>query len=84
MIFNIIALSCLSVIAAKSAITSKIKHIFYVDILDQPSNIILQFIQELINCCMCVGFWIGLLYTQSVLMAAIISILSEYIGEKLL
>lgn len=84
MIFNIIAYACLSVIFAKSSITGKIKYIFNIDELATPDNYFLQLLQELVNCCMCSGFWIGLICTQSVLMAAIISILAEYIGEKLL
>jgi len=38
-----------------------------------------NFIIKLINCSLCSGFWIGLLFTQSLYSAAIISILSELI-----
>lgn len=41
------------------------------------------FIYRLINCCLCSGFWIGLLATQSFYQAAIIAVLAELIYKKL-
>lgn len=83
MIFNIIALACLTIIIATSSITNKIKHYFGVSNLDEPKTVLLQFIQELINCNMCVGFWVGLIATQSILIASVVSILATYIGGKI-
>jgi hypothetical protein len=37
------------------------------------------FIHRLINCCLCSGFWIGLILTGSIYDAALISIISEII-----
>jgi len=42
-----------------------------------------QFIFRLITCCLCSGFWIGLVYTQSILLASIISVMSEIINTQL-
>ena len=42
-----------------------------------------QFIFRLITCAMCSGFWIGLIFTQSILLASIVSVASEMINEKL-
>ena len=37
------------------------------------------FIHRLINCCLCSGFWIGLIITHTVYDAALIAVLSELI-----
>lgn len=37
------------------------------------------FVHRLINCCLCSGFWIGLIITHTVYDAALISIISEII-----
>lgn len=37
----------------------------------------------LIECALCTGFWVGLIGTQSILLAGIISITSEFICQKL-
>jgi hypothetical protein len=42
-----------------------------------------QFIFRLITCCLCSGFWIGLIYTQSIILASIISVVSEIINTQL-
>ena len=42
-----------------------------------------NFLIKLINCSLCSGFWVGLIFTQSLYSAAIISILAEYICIKL-
>ena len=83
MIIKIIGLACLTIILAKSSISQKIKSIFGLSELDETYNVYSSLIQELINCCMCLGFWIGIIATQDILLASIISILAEYIGGKL-
>lgn len=45
--------------------------------MNQPKKLWLQVIQKLVNCSMCSGFWIGLIYYQSFLMACIVSISAE-------
>lgn len=42
-----------------------------------------QFIFRLLNCCLCSGFWIGLICTQSIVYAGIVSVISEYLNNKL-
>jgi len=42
-----------------------------------------SFIWKLINCCLCSGFYIGLIFTQDIYQASIISILSELIYKKI-
>jgi hypothetical protein len=42
-----------------------------------------DFFTKLLYCCMCSGFWIGLVFTQNFYQAVIISIISEFIDRKL-
>ena len=37
------------------------------------------FIYRLINCCLCSGFWIGLILTGSILQAAMVAVVAEFI-----
>ena len=45
--------------------------------LSSPKGLTLTLIQKLINCSMCSGFWIGLIYYQNFLLACIVSISAE-------
>jgi hypothetical protein len=38
---------------------------------------------RLINCSLCVGFWIGLIFTLDILLAALVSVSAEFICKKL-
>jgi len=38
---------------------------------------------RLINCCLCTGFWLGLIGTWDIYLAAIISVVAEFIYKKL-
>jgi len=40
-----------------------------------------QFIHKLIYCCLCSGFWIGLIFSGSILKAALISVIAEIISK---
>lgn len=42
-----------------------------------------QFIYRLITCCLCSGFWISLVLTQSIIYSSIVSVLSELIYKQL-
>jgi len=41
------------------------------------------FLSRLMNCCMCSGFWVGLILTQDIYLAAIVAITAEFINNKL-
>jgi len=43
----------------------------------KSSKVVILLISKLINCALCSGFWIGLLYYQSLELAAIVSVTSE-------
>lgn len=72
-----IGLICLTYLFVDSSIMQKIKHLFGISNLDSPTRKIQIFFQELLNCCMCSGFWIFLLCYQDLYLAAIGSILTE-------
>jgi hypothetical protein len=38
---------------------------------------------RLINCCLCISFWIGLIATGNILTACIISVLGEFICRQI-
>ena len=83
-LINIIGLACLSFLFAVGAEPIQwIKEIFCVGPEDKYYNKIQWVILKLINCSLCSGFWIGLIFTQSIILAGIISILAEYITIKL-
>lgn len=45
--------------------------------MSQPKKLWLQITQKLVNCSMCSGFWIGLIYYHSFIIACIVSISAE-------
>ena len=49
----------------------------------RPKNPIRDFFTKLLYCCMCSGFWIGLIFTLNFPQAVIISILSEVLDKKI-
>ncbi len=53
------------------------KNLFDIGPLSQPKQLWKQVAQELVNCSMCSGFWIGLAYYQSFILACIVSISAE-------
>jgi|LakMenEpi03Aug12_release.lakeMendotaPanAssembly.Ray.scaffolds.fasta_scaffold3060321_1 hypothetical protein len=54
-----------------------IKNFFEVGSNSQPKKLWKQVAQELVNCSMCSGFWIGLAYYKSFILACIVSISAE-------
>lgn len=81
-IINIIAIACLSFLFAKGAEPIQwIKTLCKVDSDAAYINKVQWFFVKLLNCCLCSGFWIGLIITQSLYLACIISVLSELINK---
>ena len=54
-----------------------IKEIFKVHSGTKTNNVVLKVISKLVNCCLCSGFWIGLVYYHSFEMACLVSVSSE-------
>ncbi len=46
-----------------------------------PKDITRKVIAKLINCDLCSGFWIGLIFYQNLLLACIVSITAELFGR---
>jgi len=58
-----------------------------VDNYSKTDNVILLLILKLVNCSLCSGFWIGLIYYQNILYACIVAFCAEVfsrITKKLL
>ncbi len=72
---GILAMTWLFVTGASSI--QFIKNFLKVGNTSIPKYLILNIVQKLINCSMCSGFWIGLIYYQDFLMACIVSISAE-------
>lgn len=54
-----------------------IKEILKVHSATKTNNVVLKVISKLVNCCLCSGFWFGLVYYQSFTMACLVSVSSE-------
>lgn len=82
MIF-IIALACLNVlfIVAEPIVLLKRYIGFKEEEFDAytPSK---RFIHKMIYCCLCSGFWLSLIISHNIFIAAIASVLGEYIYKK--
>lgn len=79
----ILALACLNVlfIVAEPILLMKRYIGFKEEEFDSygPSK---RFVHKMIYCCLCSGFWISLAISQSIFIAAIASVLGEYIYKK--
>lgn len=54
-----------------------VKEFFGVSNDSTPKKLPAQLIQKFVNCSKCMGFWIGLIYYQDVLLACIVSLSAE-------
>lgn len=80
----IIALACLNVLfmTAEPIIILKRAIGFKEENFDQykPTK---RFFHKLLYCCLCTGFWLSLIISQNIFIAAIASVLGEYIYKKI-
>jgi hypothetical protein len=70
---EIIAIACIGVLWINSEPTIRLRGLYKRD----------DWFNRLINCCLCSTFWIGLIITQSIYVAAISSVLGELLCKKL-
>ena len=63
--------------------TQYIKSVLGIDNEAEPKDIYRLVAQGLFNCCLCTGFWVGLIAYQNLYMAGIVSILSETLSRIL-
>lgn len=84
MLINIIGLACAAFLFASGAEPiQQIKAFFNLDNDAEFKNHIQYFFVKLLNCSLCSGFWIGIIFTHSILLASIISVLAEFITRQL-
>lgn len=76
---TIISLAAISALFILAEPLIKLKHILFKSIKDYEST----WLWRLLNCALCSGFWIGLVFTFDLYSAAIISVLAEFIYKKL-
>ena len=83
-VLTIIGISCVSVLFQASEPMIFIKR--YMGLKEEEYGTYSKWKKighRMIYCCLCSGFWIGLLLTQNILTASIISILGELIYKKI-
>jgi hypothetical protein len=84
MILTIIGISCVSVLFQASEPMILLKR--YMGLKEEEYMTYSKWkktIHKLLYCCLCSGFWIGLILTQNILAASIISITGELIYKKI-
>ena len=80
-----ISLCCLVFLFAVGAEPIQdIKTKFSVGPLDEYMSPIQWFIAKLLNCSLCSGFWIGLIFYQSILLACLVSVAAEILTRKII
>jgi hypothetical protein len=76
----ILALSAITVLAVESKPTNWIYYNLF-----KKLNIRLSLqLMEFLRCPLCLGFWIGLIFTFSIPQAAIVSVLAQFIQNQIM
>lgn len=81
--YSIIWVSCLTLLFVNAEPMILIKRWMGFKEELMGSNPLRDYFTKLLYCCMCSGFFIGLVFTQNFQLACIISIVSELIDRKL-
>ena len=76
MVFEILSVACIAVLFVEAEPLVRLKEILF-------SNYKSSWLWRLMNCALCSGFWIGLILTFNVEVAAIASVLAELIHKNL-
>lgn len=79
---EIIAIACIGVLWTQSEPTNYYRHRLY-NFIWPNKDLDGMWHWRLINCCMCSTFYIALIITQSIYVAAISSVLGELLCKKL-
>ncbi len=78
-IITVLGLACLTNLWIHSEPTNKLRYWLYNKVKDKDS----LWHWRLINCALCTGFYVGLLFTWNLYLAAIVSVCAELICKKL-
>jgi hypothetical protein len=81
-LIKLIGLACFTYLMVNSEPTSRLKSWVGFDVMDDQGW--KGFISRLLDCCLCSGFWIGLIATGSILYASIVAVMAEFINNKIL
>lgn len=79
MVFDIIGLACLTYLLTVAEPVIQIKE--WMGLNNPNGQGIKGWMSRLLSCCLCLGFWVGLMGTWSLTMAAIVSISAEVINN---
>lgn len=82
-IITILGLASITNLWINSEPTTKLRYWLYNKIWGKCRDWSTTWHWKLINCALCSGFWIGLLVTWDIYLAAIISVCAEFICKKL-
>lgn len=84
LVLKLVGLSCLTILFVISEPSVLLKR--FLGFREEEYGkygVIKQFFFRLITCTLCSGFWIGLIFTQSIFYASIVSVVSELITNKI-
>lgn len=81
MIFEIISSASITYLFVNAEPIIRLKNM--VGITMDSNNMLVRGIAKLMSCCLCSGFWIGLIITGDIYMAAIISLTAEIIDKRI-
>jgi hypothetical protein len=81
MLILLFSYACVAYIIARAEVFQKIKRPLGIDDNAMPYTWYAKIAQELLNCSLCVGFWVGIIMTQVVWQAAIVSVVAEIIDK---
>jgi hypothetical protein len=74
-LLNLLGAACIGALWVNSEPTMALRELIFKD----KQN----WFRRLLECCFCISFWIGLAFTQDVMMASIVSVSAEIISRKL-
>lgn len=60
------------------------KRLTNIDNASNPKGYIQIFFQQLLNCALCTGFWVGLIYYQNIVLGCLVSVFAEIFYRLLL
>lgn len=84
LVLKLVGLSCLTILFVTSEPSILLRRYFgFCEENYGEYGVIKRFIFRLITCCLCSGFWIGIIFTQSIFYASIVSVVSELINNRI-
>jgi hypothetical protein len=81
-LIKLIGLACFTYLMVNSEPTNRLKSMVGFDVMDEQGW--RGFISRLLDCCLCLGFYIGLIGTGNLLYASIVAVMAEFINNKIL